>query len=265
MTIVLLIAVVLMSTSEARAQETDEDRVRDAVVELYETLSTKNTNAVVRYMHPDGYTEFSESWGRLFVLDEEYIRNALASDFEIDLAVRDLEVTVYGDAAIVTGYRVGSIRSAYEVTLRLSMVWVKESGEWRLAHVHLSPSRSITSDSVAVCKVHDAWFEGLLSEDTTIVSRVLSPDVTLGFPGGNDMPRDNFLNFLQGGELFYDTADHQGLQVRVYGDAAIITGKTTFLYRFQGVSNSESLTYTAMYVRRGKSWQMVGWQSTTPR
>ncbi len=269
MRIVLLIAVTLLSASEAKAQEAADENVRSAVVGLYAALSAKDANAVVRYMLPDGYTEFSEDGSRLSVLDQEYIRNALASDVEIDLAVRDLEVTSYGDAGIVTGYRVGSIKlrsgSKSEATLRLSMVWVKQSGEWRLAHVHLSPSRTVLADSATVRDVHDAWFEGLLSEDTTIVSRVLSPDVTLGFPGGDLMPRETFLSYLQGGDLFYDAADHHALQVRVYGDAAILTGQSTLRYRFRGVSDSERLTYTAVYVRSGIGWQMVGWQSTTPR
>lgn len=142
MAVMLLVVLTLFWTSEIGAQQADSDNVRNAVVGLYEALSTKDADGVVRFMLPGGYTEFSESGGRLSVLDQEYIRNALESDVEIDLRVQELEVSVYGDAAVATGYRVGAISwpggTKSEATLRLSMMWVKESGKWKLVHVHLS-------------------------------------------------------------------------------------------------------------------------------
>ena len=110
---------------------------------------------------------------------------------------------------------------------------------------------------------HNAWFEGLLAEDTIILNRVLSDDVTLGFPGGNVMPRATFLSFLQSGELFYDTAYHEAVEFRTYGNAAIVTGRSNLAYRFKGDKGFERLSYTAVYVRTNGAWKMVAWQSTT--
>lgn len=110
---------------------------------------------------------------------------------------------------------------------------------------------------------HSAWFEGLLSEDTTIVSGVLSDDVTLGFPGGNVMPRTTFLAYLQSGDLFYDTAEHEDVRFRVYENAAVVTGRSNLAYRYKGNDGFERLTYTSVYVRTDGVWKMVAWQSTT--
>ncbi len=110
---------------------------------------------------------------------------------------------------------------------------------------------------------HIAWFEGLLAEDTTIVSRVLSDDVTLGFPGGNVMPKTEFLSYLQSGDLFYDIAEHEAVKFRVYGASAVVTGRSNLAYCFKGNAGFERLTYTAVYVRTDGGWKMVAWQSTT--
>lgn len=120
------------------------------------------------------------------------------------------------------------------------------------------------SDSIAAHQAHERWFSGLLAEDTVLVSNVLSADVTLGFPGGNVMPRSEFLAALQDGELFYDTADHEDVLLRLYRGTAVVTGRSTLTYRYRGNAGSEQLTYTAIYIRTDQRWRMVAWQSTTP-
>lgn len=125
-------------------------------------------------------------------------------------------------------------------------------------------SAQASADSIAVHKAHTQWFDGLLAEDTTKLSTVLSPDVTLAFPGGNTVPRQDFLGYLRSGQLFYDTADHHYLRIRVYAGAAVVNGNSTLDYRLQGKAGSERLTYTATYILTGDKWRMVAWQSTVP-
>jgi ketosteroid isomerase-like protein len=110
--------------------------------------------------------------------------------------------------------------------------------------------------------VHNAWFEGLLAEDTKILNKVLSDEVTLGFPGGNAMPRAEFLSLLQSGELFYDTAEHESVGFRVYGNTAVATGRSNLTYRYKGTKDFERLSYTAVYAKTNGEWKMVAWQST---
>jgi len=244
-----------------------EQEVIEAVHAAYAAINAKNADALIDLILPEGYTEYSESGGAAFLISPQSVRDILASDLAVNLAVQDIEVSVIGESAIVTGYRAGSIefsdgqRSAG--TFRLSMLWVRDSGKWLLAHVHLSPSVREHAER-EVREVHNQFFDGILKEDTALLDRVLSSDVTLSFPGGNIMARADFLALLSGGELFYDSADHHSLQARIYGDAAVVNGKSTLALRFQGESMTESLTYTATYVMSESSWQLAAWQSTVP-
>jgi ketosteroid isomerase-like protein len=60
-----------------------------------------------------------------------------------DLRCRDLRVYVYKDTAIATSYLVGTITTASgtptHVTGRSSWVHLRQNGEWKIAHSHLSP------------------------------------------------------------------------------------------------------------------------------
>jgi hypothetical protein len=122
-----------------------------------------------------------------------------------------------------------------------------------------------TPDKIVLSELkdaHSAWFEGLLTEDTTILSEVLSEDVTLGFVD-YVMPRARLLSLLQSGELVYDTAEHETVGFRIYGNAAVVTGRSNLAYRFKGNEDFERLSYTAVYMSTDGVWKMVAWQSST--
>jgi ketosteroid isomerase-like protein len=98
-----------------------------------------------RYLLP-GRTIFGPTGGRLYVGWTEESRKQRQAAFDagrkIDLRIEDLEVRAYGDAAISTFYRIGTVRepdgTTLELHLRISGVWVRSDGEWKLAHRHES-------------------------------------------------------------------------------------------------------------------------------
>jgi ketosteroid isomerase-like protein len=117
------------------------------------------------------------------------------------------------------------------------------------------------SDREAVTAAHARWFTGILGR-YDVLADVLAPDVTLRFPGGNQASRREFLDLLETKQLSYGSADHHETEVRVYGDAAIVTGRSTLQFRLKGNAGSEHLAYTAVYVRAGGKRSLVAWQST---
>lgn len=117
------------------------------------------------------------------------------------------------------------------------------------------------ADRDAVAAAHDRWFAGILGK-YDVLSDVLAPDVTLRFPAGNQMPRAQFLSLLETKQLFYDAAEHHETDIRVYGDAGVVTGKSTLQLRLRGTASSERLAYTAVYIRAERKWTLVAWQST---
>jgi len=62
-----------------------------------------------------------------------------------NVQLRHPEVEVYGNVAVVTGYTVGTITSpdgtARPIANRRTVVLIKQGGQWKIAHRHLSPVR----------------------------------------------------------------------------------------------------------------------------
>ncbi len=117
----------------------------------------------------------------------------------------------------------------------------------------------------AIRNAHSAWFDALLGEDAAALDRLLVDDVTLAFPGGNLMPKPEFLSYLKAGELYYDTAEHEDVLVRVYGTTGVVTGRSNLAYRFKGEAGFERLRYTAVYAGMDAQWRLVAWHSTMRR
>ncbi len=134
-----------LSVVASLASASDADDVRTAVIDLYAKLNAADADAFIEYMLPQGYTEFGANGDGIFTIDQDYVRDGFSSGIKADLEVRDIEVRVLNDSAIVTGYRVGSIampgEEPKERTLCLSMMWTRQEGKWKLVHVHLSPHK----------------------------------------------------------------------------------------------------------------------------
>lgn len=118
-------------------------------------------------------------------------------------------------------------------------------------------------------EVHQSFFNGILTENYQLIDEILSEDVTLGFPDGNFTPKQDYINSLKNGNLFYDSSFHEFAQIRIYGNTGVINGKSnlTFRYKENGewFKMHEKLSYTAVYVLNKSSIRMVSWQSNRPK
>ncbi len=62
---------------------------------------------------------------------------------KFDMQTRNFDVKIYGGTAVSTYYTVGLVRRSAESkserwNLRMTSVWVKEAGQWKLVHRHES-------------------------------------------------------------------------------------------------------------------------------
>ena len=125
----------------------DSEAVRTAVLEHYAAINNAEWDAVADH-HTAGLTAFLPDNGLLTTWgtrqeQAELFRAAGTAGLSLNWEVRQLEVEVYGDVAVATGYLVGTAQfpdaPILQGTWRLTEVWVREGGEWKEAHHHDSP------------------------------------------------------------------------------------------------------------------------------
>ena len=125
----------------------DSEAVRTAVLEHYAAINNGDWEATADH-HTAGFTAFLADNGLLTTWgtrqeQAELFRAMGAAGLNANWEVRQLEVQVYGDVALATGYLVGTVQfpdgPLLQGTWRLTEVWVREGGDWKEAHHHDSP------------------------------------------------------------------------------------------------------------------------------
>ena len=134
-----LLVIGMFTTAVAMADDVDD--VKAAVQKYITALNTGDVNAYVQSRMPES-SAFGVGNGGLvqkfYSLEEQRNRfqGLVDSGFKFNVQIRHLDVKVYGNAAIVTGYSVEG-----NTTDQRTGVWIKQGGQWKQAHRHESPLR----------------------------------------------------------------------------------------------------------------------------
>ncbi len=139
----LLVAGMFLTTV---AMADDVDDVKAAVQKYITALNTGDANAYVQSRMPE-YTVFAGGGliEKFHSLEEQRngFQGLVDSGVRINRQLRHLDVKVYGNAAVVTCYALGTTTSpdgtTEQVRNQRTGVWIKQGGQWREAHRHNSP------------------------------------------------------------------------------------------------------------------------------
>jgi ketosteroid isomerase-like protein len=143
-----LCLVFLFSTAHA-----SEEAVKSTVLRHFKTLSARDQEALVKNYSRE-FSAFTARGGLLREgVNRTRVKSAVKAGVKLNFEPRHLDVKLFDNLAVVTGYLTGGISSEKTRpgkirTLRMSSVLVNEEGDWRLVHTHLS-SLIVAPDSQA--------------------------------------------------------------------------------------------------------------------
>ena len=98
--------------------------------------------------------------------------------------------------------------------------------------------------------------------DVSRVDDLTSDDFTLITPRGFLFNKREMLRGLADGAFSYEYRQIYDLKIRVYGDAAVVTGRSVHTVQEKGRDCSDANRYTRVYVREQGRWRVVAWQTT---
>ena len=126
----------------------DVDDVKAAVQKYFTALNTGDAEAHIQARMPE-HSAFARGGllRRFHSLEEQtkVLQASVDSGEKSNYQLRHLEVRIFGNTAVVTGYVVGTVTNPDGITDPVSRqrteVWVKQGGQWKQAHRHASPLR----------------------------------------------------------------------------------------------------------------------------
>jgi ketosteroid isomerase-like protein len=137
----------ITAVAPAAKAQSGEEEILAAQRAHFETLRAGDARAHVAQHAPDA-TSFDAVGGLLVEAQslEEQVRDWQAvfdAGTVLNSYLRHLQVRIYGDAAVVTGYIMGTTTnpdgSVVPVMDRRTAVLIRQGGEWKEVHSHASP------------------------------------------------------------------------------------------------------------------------------
>ena len=117
------------------------------------------------------------------------------------------------------------------------------------------------SDAVARLTAQaDAWDKAIVRKDRAAIEANMADDFRQIDGSGNVETKQSFVDDLVSADLRIDPYTVEDFDVRLYGDVALLSGRTRMTGVYQGKPFTSHYRYIDVYVRRGGEWGIVSVQ-----
>lgn len=113
-------------------------------------------------------------------------------------------------------------------------------------------------DEDEIRRVENEWGDAFEQRDFATLDRIMADEYILTDPLGNIRDKAESLASLKSNEMLFESTKSDNVDVRINGDTAVVTGRSTFRGRYRGWSMAGQYQYTDVLVKRSGSWQAVG-------
>ncbi len=123
------------------------------------------------------------------------------------------------------------------------------------------PSAKVT-DVAELTRLSDAWDKAIVRKDEKAVADNMAEDFRQIDPNANLETKKSFVAGIVDPKLTIDPYTVEDFEVRLYGDTALLSGRTHMTGKYDGKVFESNYRYIDIYVRRGGVWKIVSVQIT---
>jgi ketosteroid isomerase-like protein len=120
------------------------------------------------------------------------------------------------------------------------------------------PNPATYSEEDEVRRVEFEWGYAFEHKDFSTLDRLMADEYILTDPLGNVRSKAESLAAIETSEVHFESTESDDVKVRINGDTAVVTGRSTFRGRYKGWSMAGRYQYTDVLVRRQGAWKAVG-------
>ena len=114
----------------------------------------------------------------------------------------------------------------------------------------------------ALTKQADAWDKAIVRKDRAAIAANMADDFRSIDGAGTVETKPVFVDGLMDGKLTIDPYTVEDFDVRLFGDVALLSGRTKMTGRFDGKPFTSHYRYIDVYAKRNGRWQIVSVQIT---
>jgi ketosteroid isomerase-like protein len=113
------------------------------------------------------------------------------------------------------------------------------------------------SDMRELERLEKVWNEGHEHGDASALERLWADDLEVVVPRMPVMTKADVLSVARSGRMKFSRYASSDVRVRVYGDAAVVTGRLQRTRVMNGQEISDDWRFTKVYIREQQKWRVV--------
>lgn len=127
----------------------------------------------------------------------------------------------------------------------------------------VSTTKSTAANAERVLfKAERDWAKAVVDRDTLFLDHILDDDFVGWDYQGKRYTKADSKRDLSSGEWATTSLEIEDVNVRVYGNTAVVTSRAIRKGKYKGQDNTGQFRWTKVYVKRKAQWQVVAQQST---
>ena len=126
----------------------------------------------------------------------------------------------------------------------------------------VAPSSAQASAEDEIKNLEEVRNQAVVHGDVAALDRMTSDDYTFITLRGEMRTKSDILKGFASGSFHYESREVSDLKVRVYGDSAIVTGRSVQKGMENGKDYSGDYRFTRVYVKQKNRWLTVALQTT---
>jgi ketosteroid isomerase-like protein len=119
-----------------------------------------------------------------------------------------------------------------------------------------------STDAKELGRLEQVWNEAQLKGDADALNRLWADDLVITVPNMPVMDKSESLDFVRSGKMKFQTYKTSDIRIRVYGDAAVVTGQLERSRSGNRGEFEEDWRFTKVYVRQSGKWKVVAWHGS---
>lgn len=128
-------------------------------------------------------------------------------------------------------------------------------------HASDAPLRQQTEEQETILRLEHAWADADTKHDVRVFEEVLADDFIGQWADGTTTDKKETIASFASGQDVYEQSTLGPLNVRIYGDTAVVNGTFTETSTLSGRDGSGTYNFMDVWVRRNGKWQIVAFQS----
>jgi ketosteroid isomerase-like protein len=123
-------------------------------------------------------------------------------------------------------------------------------------------AQTLEADRATLVRLEALWNEAHLKADTAALAQLWDDDLQVAVPGMQPLNKETSLSVVRDSTVRFDKYETSALDIRIYGDAAVVTGRLLRTRKMGERLANDDWRFTKVYVRRAGSWRVVAFHAS---